>query len=109
MTSGSEEHLIIIYNIISFKPDLIIKEHRKNVNFLLEISSGIQLKNKQLVSCSYDYDNSIIIFSKENNEYKMDYKIENGMDCRCYSVIETKFVILIIMEGGNLIFAFMIY
>ena len=39
----------------------------------------------------------------------MGYKIENGMDCRCYSVIETKFVILIIMESENLIFAIMIY
>ena len=123
MTSGSNDNSIIIYNKISYKPDLIIKEHSNSVNCLLELSSGIlascsdeiilfkiygnyydilqildysqryiikiiKLKNTQLVSCSYDYDKSIIIFSKENNEYKMDYSIGTG--CACCSVIETK-------------------
>ena len=38
------------------------------------------------MSCSID--SSIIVYFKENNEYKMDYKIStNG---KCYSVIQTK-------------------
>ena len=41
-----------------------------------------------LVSCSYAHDNSIIIFSQENNEYKMDYAIGTGY--ACCSVIQTK-------------------
>ena len=45
----------------------------------------IELKNKNLVSCSYD--SSIIFYIKDNNEYKQDYKIST--DGSCYSIIQT--------------------
>ena len=45
----------------------------------------IELKNKNLVSCSHD--SSIIFYIKDNNEYKQDYKIST--DGSCYSIIQT--------------------
>ena len=46
----------------------------------------IELKNKNLVSCSYD--SSILFYIKDNNEYKKDYQIQaNGP---CLSIIQTK-------------------
>ena len=46
----------------------------------------IELKNKNLVSCSND--SSIIFYIKDNNEYKKDYQIQT--DGQCYSIIQTK-------------------
>ena len=44
------------------------------------------MNNKKLVSCSHDQ--SFIVYLKDNNEYKMDYKIStNGA---CYNVVQTK-------------------
>ena len=37
------------------------------------VTKIIELKNKQLVSCSWD--KSIIFYNKDNNEYKKDYSI----------------------------------
>ena len=45
----------------------------------------IELKNKNLVSCSLD--SSIIFYIKDNNEYKQDYKIST--DGYCTSIIQT--------------------
>ena len=45
----------------------------------------IELKNKNLVSCSSD--SSIIFYIKDNNEYKQDYKIST--DGCCFSIIQT--------------------
>ena len=46
----------------------------------------IELKNRQLASCSED--KSIIIYFKDKNEYEIDYKIKTNNDC--ISVIQTK-------------------
>jgi hypothetical protein len=46
----------------------------------------IELKNKNLVSCSYD--SSVIFYVKDNNEYKKDYQIQT--DGYCFSIIQTK-------------------
>ena len=46
----------------------------------------IELKNKNLVSCSKD--SSIIFYVKDNNEYKKDYQIQT--DGSCTSIIQTK-------------------
>ena len=51
-------------------------------NYIYKI---IELKNKNLVSCSFD--SSIIFYIKDNNEYKQDYKIST--DGSCYSIIQT--------------------
>ena len=46
----------------------------------------IELKNKNLVSCSED--SSIIFYIKDNNDYKKDYQIST--DGSCSSIIQTK-------------------
>ena len=50
------------------------------------VNKIIELKNKQLVSCSWD--KSIIFYNKDNNEYKKDYLIStNGANG---PIIQTK-------------------
>ena len=56
----------------------ILNYHSKGVCKIIE------LKNKNLVSCSHD--SSIIFYIKDNNEYKQDYKIST--DGSCYSIIQ---------------------
>ena len=46
----------------------------------------IELKNNNLVSCSYD--SSIIFYIKDNNDYKKDYQFST--DGYCTSIIQTK-------------------
>ena len=57
----------------------------------------IELKNKNLVSCSHD--SSIIFYIKDNNEYKKDYQIQT--DGPCYSIIQTKDNELCYSESNN--------
>ena len=67
---------------------MIIKENKYQVlqTFHIDSTKIIELKNKQLVSCSFD--KSIIFYNKYNNKYKKDYSIttkgENG------PIIQTK-------------------
>ena len=61
-----------ILQILNYHSDLVYKV--------------IELKNKNLVSCSDD--SSIIFYIKNNNEYKQDYRISTN--CSCYSIIQTK-------------------
>ena len=60
LVSGSDE--ITIYNKITFKPDLIIKEHTNSVYFVTQLSSGI------LASCSCD--NTIKLFYIKENKFQ---------------------------------------
>ena len=48
LVSGSDDNHIIIYNKITYQPDLIIKEHKSHVYYITQLSLGI------LASCSYD-------------------------------------------------------
>ena len=61
--TDSNENKIVIFNIKSFKPDLIIKEHSDQLTSLIELSSGI------LASSSLD--NTIKLFNITGNEYKV--------------------------------------
>ena len=65
----------------------------------------IELKNKNLVSCSGD--SSIIFYIKDNNEYKKDYQIQT--DGSCTSIIQTKDNELCYSEKIIIKFVFMIY
>ena len=60
---------IKLYNINKneYKVIQTLNEHK---NWVTKI---IELKNKQLASCSWD--KSIIFYNKDNNEYKKDYSI----------------------------------
>ena len=46
----------------------------------------IELKNKYLVSCSYD--KSIIFYLKDNNKYKKDFQISTNGSCYCINEIK---------------------
>ena len=48
LVSGSDDKLIIIYNKTTYKPDIIIKEHKDYITCITKLSSGI------LASCSFD-------------------------------------------------------
>ena len=48
LVSGSSDKLIVIYNEITYQPDIIIKEHIDRVNYIIQLSTGI------FVSCSFD-------------------------------------------------------
>ena len=137
LVSSSNDHSIIIYNKITFKPDLIIKEHMDRVCCVIQLSSGelvtcsneiiifkindnkyetlqrtkiieykdlhvlklIQLKNKNLVSCSNSYNDGIIFYDKDNLGYKIKEKIKtNG---GCYTLIQTKENEICYSEGNN--------
>ena len=64
-----------IYNIIQTLND--------HTDIIFKI---IEIKNKYLVSCSYD--KSIIFYLKDNNKYKKDYQISTNGPCNCISQIK---------------------
>ena len=64
LVSGSWDKSIIIYNKLTYQPDLIIKEHNSGVLYIIQLISG------ELVSCSYD-DKEIKIFKIKGNEYEV--------------------------------------
>ena len=41
LVSGSDDKSIIIYNKITYQPDIIIKEHNKGILYITQLSSGI--------------------------------------------------------------------
>ena len=82
LSSCSGDNTIKLFNINGNNYNLVqtLSYHTSSVSKIIEI------KNKQLISCSYD--KSFIVYFKENDEYKVDYKIStNG---GCYSVVQTK-------------------
>ena len=64
LSSSAADNSIIIYNKETFEPDLIIKEHENIVNY------HIQLKNENIVTCSWDFTLKIIKLIS-NNKYEV--------------------------------------
>ena len=79
IVSGSRDNSIIIYNKITYHPDLIIKEHNDEVCCIIQLSSGI------LASCSLD--NTIKLFNLNN--YKILQTLNFHKNC-VYNIIELK-------------------
>ena len=81
LVSGSLDKSIIIYNKITYQPDLIIKEHNGYIYCIIQLNSG------ELVSCSYD--NEIKIFKIKGNDYEVlqTLKYHNST---VYKIIELK-------------------
>ena len=71
-SSGADEKLII-YNKDTFKPDLIIIEHTDYVNY------HIQLRNENIVTCSWDFTLKIIKLLP-NNKYEVIQVLEEHTD-----------------------------
>ena len=63
LISGSVDKLIIIYNKITYQPDLIINEHKGAVRYITQLSSRI------LTSSSND--KTIILFNIKGNNYNI--------------------------------------
>ena len=79
---GSKE--IIIFKIKDLQYE-ILQRLKDNTNYLLKI---IELKNKNLVSCSND--SSINFYYKDNLEYKNNNCKINMNGYGCYTIIQTK-------------------
>ena len=82
LASCSFDNTIKLFNINGMKYEMLQTLNYHN-NYVYKI---IELKNKNLVSCSYD--SSIIFYIKDNNQYKKDYQIST--DGSCTSIIQTK-------------------
>ena len=82
LISCSYDKTIKLFNIKEMKYDII-----QTLNYHTDrVYKIIELKNKNLVSCSND--SSIIFYIKDNNGYKKDYQIQT--DGSCSSIIQTK-------------------
>ena len=82
LSSCSDDKTIKLFNIKGKKYELLqtLNHHSDTVYKIIE------LKNKELVSCSSD--SSIIFYSEDKLQYKKNYKINT--DGSCSSVIQTK-------------------
>jgi WD40 repeat protein len=83
LVSGSSDNNIIIYNKKTYKPDIIIKEHKNAINCI------INLKSNFLASCSWDTTIKVFKINNNNNNYiniqTLDYHAGN-----VYKIIELK-------------------
>ena len=66
------QYSIIIYNNKTFKPDLIIKEHKSSVNCVIQLSSG------ELVSCSDD--KTIKLYNINESKYNVIQTLKEHSD-----------------------------
>ena len=85
LVSGSCDKSIIIYNKITYQPDLIIKEHSSDVYCIIQLSSG------ELVSCSGD--KTVKLFSINGVQYKLLQTL-NYHTSSVYKIVELKNKIL---------------
>jgi WD40 repeat protein len=69
LSSSSADNSLIIYNQKTFEPDLIIREHTDYVNY------HIQLKNENIVTCSWDETLKINKLLPDN-KYQIIQKLE---------------------------------
>lgn len=81
LVTGSKDDNIIIYNKMTYEPDLIIKDHKDTINCLLKLSSN------ELVSCSSD--KTIKIFKIQNNTYEVTQTLNEHKE-KINKVIELK-------------------
>ena len=81
LVSGSYDNSIIIYNKITYQPDIIIKEHNSTICCIIQLSSGI------LASCSDD--NTIKLFNINGMKYEILQTL-NYHSNTVYKIIELK-------------------
>ena len=98
LVSGSCDKSIIIYNKVTYQPDLIIKEHTDSIYCIIQLSSG------ELVSCSTD--NQIKIFNIKGNEYEVLQTLKYHTNY-VFKIIELKNKTLVsCSEDSSIIFYF---
>jgi WD40 repeat protein len=86
LVSGSVDSSIIIYNKISYNPDLIIREHKGCICCIIQLRSGI------LASCSRD--KTIILFNIKGVNYEIVQTLKYHTDS-IRKIIELKNKILV--------------
>ena len=74
LASGGNDGSIIIYKPKTFEPEMTIKAHSKSIYDI------IQLKNGNLLSCSYDDKTMNEYIINENNTYKLISQVNVGKD-----------------------------
>ena len=74
LASGGDDGSIIIYNKQTFTPELTIKEHKDSIYDI------IQLKNGNLLSCSYNDKTMNEYKINENNTYQVLSTVNVGQD-----------------------------
>ena len=79
IVSGSDDKSIIIYNKITYQPDLIIKEHNSWLCYIIQLSSGV------LASCS----ETIKLYKINGNKYEVLQTLNYHKD-RVSRIIELK-------------------
>ncbi len=79
LVSGSGDFNIIVYNKITFKPDIIIKEHKKPIKCFIKMNSN------KIISCS----DGIKIFKIKHNFYEILQILDNYKSL-VYKIIELK-------------------
>ena len=84
---------IKLFNIKENKYEVLqtLNDHTDLVNKIIE------LKNKALVSCSWD--SSIIFYVEDNTKYKKDYQMSTNGSCNC--IIQTKDNEICFYEDNN--------
>ena len=98
LASGGNDGSVIIYNIKTFIPEIVIKEHSKSIYDI------IQLKNGNLISCSYDDKKLNEYKINENNTYKILSSIDVGKDNRPYKILELENNEIGLVAYNNVIF-----
>ena len=81
LVSGAVDGTIVIHDKKEYTPDLIIKEHKGCVNYIINLSSGL------LASCSDD--KTIKLYNINGKEYKVLQTLNNHKDF-VYKIIELK-------------------
>ena len=92
LASGSDDASIIIYNKITYQPDLIIKEHYDWINYITTLSSGI------LASCSSD--KTIKLFNIKDFKYETLQTLNSHTSYVC-KIIELKNKSLVSCSGDK--------
>ena len=92
LASGSDDASIIIYNKITYQPDLIIKEHYDWINYITTLSSGI------LASCSSD--KTIKLFNIKDINYETLQTLNSHTSYVC-KIIELKNKSLVSCSGDK--------
>jgi len=81
LVSGSKDNNIIIFNKITYEPDLVIKEHKDTINCIIKLDTNI------LASCSSD--KTIKIFKIQDSKYEIIQNLNDHSD-KVNKIIELK-------------------
>ena len=98
LASGGCDGSIIIYNQKTFEPEMTIKEHSK---YIYDI---IQLKNGNLLSCSYDDKTMNEYEIYENNTYKLISQVNAGKDSSPRQILELENGEIGLVANNSIIF-----